>query len=188
MSLFDLLFLAAVAASLFCWVAAALAALRRRAVAIRILKAWSVCAALYFAAVILTSAVLPRRVLAMGEARCSDDWCVTVEKAARNGGTLTVSLRLESRARRVTQRERDMVVYVSDDRGRRYDPLPDTAEVPLDVQLGPGESVTAQRVFRVPPQARGLGVVVGHEGGFPIGWFIIGYDTWFRKPAIVPLP
>jgi hypothetical protein len=25
-----------------------------------------------------------------------------------------------------------------------------------------------------------LGLEVAHEGGFPIGWFIIGYDTRFR--------
>jgi len=31
-------------------------------------------------------------------------------------------------------------------------------------------------------------VVFAHEGGFPIAWFIIGYDTWFRKPTLVQLP
>jgi hypothetical protein len=32
-----------------------------------------------------------------------------------------------------------------------------------------------------------VGAVIAHEGGFPIGWFIIGYDTWFRKPPLAPL-
>jgi hypothetical protein len=30
--------------------------------------------------------------------------------------------------------------------------------------------------------------VIAHEGGFPIGWLIIGYDTWFRKAPLVKLP
>jgi hypothetical protein len=45
-------------------------------------------------------------------------------------------------------------------------------------------------LFLVPAEAALLAVVIvviAHEGGFPIGWFIIGYDTWFRKPPIVRL-
>jgi len=29
--------------------------------------------------------------------------------------------------------------------------------------------------------------VIRHESGFPIGWFIIGYPTWFGKPEMVRL-
>jgi len=80
------------------------------------------------------------------------------------------------------------VVYLTDHRSRRYDPIPDTSDVPLNVLLGPQESVAATRVFNVPADAREIGLVLAHEGGFPIGWFIIGYETWFRKPTIVRLP
>lgn len=45
----------------------------------------------------------------------------------------------------------------------------------------------ASRSFLVPAEAQGVGLVVAHEGGFPIGWFIIGYDAWFRTPAVVQL-
>ena len=45
----------------------------------------------------------------------------------------------------------------------------------------------ASRSFLVPAEAKDVGLVVAHEGGFPIGWFIIGYGTWFRKPAVVQL-
>jgi hypothetical protein len=39
----------------------------------------------------------------------------------------------------------------------------------------------------VPEEAAGVAAVITHEGGFPIGWFIAGYDTWFRKPPITNL-
>jgi hypothetical protein len=98
-----------------------------------------------------------------------------------------VDLRLTSRARRVSQRENNVVVYLTDQQGRRYDPVADTAATPIHVLLQPQESVVASRSFLVPAEAKDLGLVVAHEGGFPIGWFIIGYDTWFNRPAILRL-
>jgi hypothetical protein len=47
------------------------------------------------------------------------------------------------------------------------------------------ESAAATRTFEVPANTGRLAAVIDHEGGFPIGWFIIGYETWFRKPTIV---
>jgi hypothetical protein len=130
-------------------------------------------------------------VLEVGDRRCFDDWCIAVENASRQeaqgGVTYLVTLRLSSSARRVTQRENNVVVYVADRLGRRYDPAPDPSAVAMNVQLGPQESVTATRSFRVPAEARELGMVIDHEGGFPIGWFILGDETWFHKPTIVRL-
>jgi hypothetical protein len=53
--------------------------------------------------------------------------------------------------------------------------------------LQPGESVVLTRHFLLPSDDSGVSAVVTHEGGFPIGWFIIGYDTWFRKPPLIRL-
>jgi hypothetical protein len=80
-----------------------------------------------------------------------------------------------------------VVVYLADQSGRRYDPAPDPSAVAMNVQLAPQESVAAIRSFAVPADARELGLVIDHEGGFPIGWFIAGYETWFHKPTIVRL-
>jgi len=96
-----------------------------------------------------------------------------------------VELRLSSRARRVSQRERNLAVYLTDDQGRRFDPVAVNSDVPYSVLLRPQESVEVSRSFALPAEASGVGVVISHEGGFPIGWFIIGYDTWFRKPPVV---
>jgi hypothetical protein len=117
---------------------------------------------------------------------------IAVEHVSRKPADAAISyivtLQISSSARRVSQRENGVVVYLTDQRGRRYDPDPDTSDVPLNVLLGPQESVAATRVFEVPADAREIGLVVTDEGGFPIGWFILGYETWFRKPTIVRLP
>jgi len=192
-SIFDLLFIVLFLATAATVLSAAILAMRGRgARACAILRRLGICAGVYFGIIAITSLWLPRTVLRMGAPRCFDDWCIAVENASRQPAgeraAYTVSLRVFSTARRISQRENDVAVYLADDRGHRYDPVPNPSEVPLNVRLGPQESVTATRVFEVPADAHDPGVVIAHEGGFPIGWFIIGYETWFRKPVIVRLP
>jgi len=187
---FDLLFIAVFLASAVTLLSAAVLALRGRgAYALVLLRRWCICAGAYLGLVVLSSVFWPRTVLEVGERRCFDDWCIAVENASRQeapgGVSYRVTLRLSSSALRVTQRENSVVVYLADQRGRRYDPAPDPSAVAMNVQLAPQESVAAIRSFAVPANARELGLVIDHEGGFPIGWFILGYETWFHKPAIV---
>ena len=148
--------------------------------------------AAYMTVVVVVSLILPRRVAKLGDPQCFDDWCVTVTGFTRMPeGTrvkYSLDLRLSSRARRVSQREKNLAVYLTDDNGRRYDPVADKSYVPFSVLLRPQESVVVSRSFLVPPDAAEVGAVIDHEGGFPIGWFIVGYDTWFRKPPLVRLP
>jgi hypothetical protein len=192
-SIFDLLFIVSFLATIVTLLTAAWFAIRGRgARALAVLRRLGLCAAAYLGIVVLASLFWPRTVLRVGDPQCFDDWCMAVQSAARQPAgdrvVYTVALRLSSRARGVSQRENDVAVYLADDRGRRYDPAPSGSDVPFSVRLGPGESVTATRVFEVPAGALAPGLVITHEGGFPIGWFIVGYETWFRKPAIVRLP
>ena len=193
MSIFDLLFIVLFLATVSTLLSAAFLASRGRgARALALLRRLGIGAGAYFGIVAIASIFWPRTVLQVGDPRCFDDWCIAVENASRqqagDRSTYTVTLRLSSAARRISQRENDMAVYLADNRGRRYDPAPNKSDVPLNVRLGPQESVTATRIFEVPADAHEPGLVIAHEGGFPIGWFIIGYETWFRKPAIVRLP
>ncbi len=193
MSLLDLLFVLVFFVSLVAGLALTVFAIRRQyARALRLLRTYGIGLALYFGIVILVSVFLPRHVLRVGEAQCFDDWCIAVDKVDRASAgakiRYKIALALSSRARRVSQRENNIVVYLSDRDGRRYDPIPEQSAVASTVLLQPAESVTATRVFEVPVAARDIGLVMTHEGGFPIGWLIIGYETWFRKPTIVPLP
>jgi hypothetical protein len=192
-SLFDLLFMAVFLVTVVALLSAAVLALRGQGSrALILLRNCCIFVAAYLGIVIAASVFWPRRVLHMGEPRCFDDWCITVENANRQhvgkGVAYVVTLRVSSTARRVTQREKNLVVYLADSLGRRYDPVPDEFGVPLSVQLSPQESIDATRSFLVPADARQLGLVIAHEGGFPIGWFILGYETWFHKPALMRLP
>lgn len=191
-SIFDLLFIVVFLATVATLLSAAFLANRGQAArALVVLRRYCICAGAYLGIVVLTSVFWPGTVLQVGDPRCFDDWCIAVENASRQpaGGRVSyaVTLRLSSRARRVSQRENGVVVYLTDNRGRRYDPAQNQSDVPLSVQLGPQESITATRVFEVPADTHEFGLVIAHEGGFPIGWFIVGYETWFHKPAIVRL-
>ena len=193
MNIFDLLFIALFLATVATLLTAASFAIRGRgANALGLLRRLCICAGAYLGIIVLTSLFWPRTALQVGDRRCFDDWCIAVEGASRQpaGGHVTyrVNLRLSSTARRVSQRENNLAVYLTDDRGRRFDPAWNQADIPFNVQLGPQESVIATRIFEVPADAHDPGLVIAHEGGFPIGWFIIGYETWFHKPAIVRLP
>jgi predicted outer membrane lipoprotein len=191
MSLFDLLFLGLSLAAAISLLAAVWLALRKQfGRAGRVLLRLLLCAGVYMAVVVLVSLVSPRRFLKADATQCFDDWCIGVAEFRRvpesGGVAYRVDLRVSSRARRVSQRERNVVVYLTDEQGKRYDPVADAA-TPIGVLLRPRESVVTSRSFLVPAEAKDLGLVVAHEGGFPIGWFIIGYDTWFQKPAILRL-
>jgi hypothetical protein len=176
MSLFDLLFIAVFLGTVVTLLSAAFLTIRGRGSrALALLVRCLICVGVYLGIVVLASVFWPQTVLQVGERRCFDDWCLAVENASRQ------------EARGVTQRENAVVVYLADERGRRYDPIPDPSAVPLNIQLGPQESVAATRSFELPPDAREPGLVIAHEGGFPIGWFIIGDETWFHKPTIVRL-
>jgi len=190
MSLFDLLFLGLVLTAVITLLTAACFAVRLDfGRAGRILFRLFVGAAVYMGVVVVVSLMLPRRVLTMGEPLCFDDWCVAVTgvRHAPEGGKIAyhLDLRLSSRARGVLQREKNLAVYLTDSRERRYDPVASPTDTPFSVLLRPQESVDVSRSFAVPDDARGVGVVIAHEGGFPIGWFIIAYDTWFRKAPLL---
>jgi hypothetical protein len=131
----------------------------------------------------------PQRVLGLGENRCSEDWCIAVEDIARStsplGAEYVVRFRMSSRALRAPQRENGLVVYLVDEKGRRYGPAEDPAAVPFNVLLQPGQAVATIRRFSVCSGSRKLGVVVGREGSNSIpGRFIIGDDTSTGQGAI----
>jgi hypothetical protein len=193
--IFDTLFIVVVLASVVTVLTVLINLVRgRRQQAARLLAKYGVCLAIYLSVVILVSLASPQRVLGLGENRCSDDWCIAVEDIARStsplGAEYVVTFRMSSRARRASQRENGVVVYLVDQKGRRYGPAEDPAAVPFNVLLQPGQAVTTIRRFSVSNGSGKLGVVVSREGSNSIpGRFIIGDDTsLFHKPPIVRVP
>jgi len=193
MSVFDLLFILAFLASVVTLVVAAVSAARGRcAQSLKILRIYGICAAGYLLTAVAVDFLLPQRVISVGGPWCFDEWCLTVENVVRTPApplvSYEVSLRISSRARRVTQRAKGAWIYLIDDRGRRFSPDPDRSSVPLDVLLQPGESVTTSRTFRVPSDVRQLGLITGHGGRYcgPMDILIIGSGgCLFKKPTMI---
>jgi hypothetical protein len=195
MDIFDLLFIALFLTSIVSLLASGIAAIRgNRKRALRILRVIGTSAAIYFGIVCIVSVATPRKILNVGDPLCSDDWCISVESVKRvpenSAVVFDVTLRLFSRARRVAQRENHVAVYLTDDQGHRFDPIPQKSAMPFDILLQPGESVTTNRFFRLPADARGVGAVITRENGilgsFP-GWLVITENDWFHKPTVVRL-
>ena len=194
MTPFDLVFILVLLTPVLLLGRIAIAAVRgRRAVATRRVLFLVAGLAGYMIVVLLVGLVTPRREVPLGRPQCSDDWCIAVEGVLRtpvsDGVLYQVNFRLSSRARRVAQRERYVVAYLRDARGRRFDSDPAAAAVPFDVELQPQESVTATRLFTVPADAADVGLVVAREGGVPIpGCCIIADEgSLFHKKTAVKL-
>jgi hypothetical protein len=159
--------------------------------AARALRRLGIGAGLYFAIVILVSAIGARHVYRVGDKQCFDDWCIAVSAVSRTPAgpetTYDVTLTMSSRAKVRPMGETGTVVYLIDADGHRYDPLPDPNAIPFDTLLEPGGSAITQRRFVVAAGARDVSLVYTHEGGFPIGSLIITEGGWFAKPPVVQL-
>lgn len=193
MTIFDFFFLFLVLVSLGTWATALTAALRGQAKrALHILRNFGMAALAYLMVVALVEFLAPQRVLRVGEPWCFDDWCLSVESVHRipvpPQVSYEVSLRVFSRALRVSQSAKGAWVYLIDDRGNRYGPAPAASEAPLDVRLAPGESMTTSRTFRVPADAGALGLITGHGGPVWLPALIIADEaSLFHKRTFVQL-
>ncbi|HTQ54861.1 MAG TPA: hypothetical protein VMI94_10395 [Bryobacteraceae bacterium] len=193
MTLFDLLFLFLALVTLIILLAVLVTALRGRgAQALRMLRNLGIGAAVYLAVVAVVGLLSPQRVLQVGDPWCFDDWCLTVEKVSHAAAppqvAYTVSLRIFSEAKRVSQRALGAWIYIVDREGNRYPPEPDPSATPLDVRLGPGDSVTTTRTFKVPAGATGLGLITGHGGSPDLSKFVIADEgSLLHKPTYVRL-
>jgi hypothetical protein len=191
--LFILIFLATAATLLF---AAYAAILGRFAQAGRVVLRTLICWAIYLGIVVAVSLKTPRRGVAIGEQRCFDDWCISVERvsglpgAARGdpaGSPVSVVLRVSSEAKRVRQSAPDNAVLLEDVGGKRYPARPAGAQPSFGSMIGPGESYETIREFDVPMNVKIVGLVVRHGGNGPSN-VIIGDDAaLFHQPALVRL-
>lgn len=150
------------------------------------------------------SLLSPQRVLAMHEARCFDDWCLSVERvekqpvigaAPAQGDFYLVTLQVSNRARGIRQRANEVSVYLIDERGVRHDPSPEGEQAlaeaglagrPLTTMMEVGGGFEHTAVFDIPRDITQLDLITDH-GAFP-GLIIIGSDqSWLHKPTVVHL-
>ncbi len=206
MSLFDLIFLVSFVAAVITSGRIAWLALRGRfrsagTALIRLLA----CMAAYMLVLIGFSLAEPRKEIPIGEARCFDDWCITVEQAARQtaigtakaaGTFYVVTLRVSSRAKGRPQRETDIDIYLIDAAGRRIAISPSGQQAlaqaglagePVTSFVAPGASFQSRLAFDVPTDARHLGLVKASHGWFPVRFIIGDPGSWLHRPAVTPL-
>jgi hypothetical protein len=193
-TIFDLLFILIFFATVGALATAMFQAIRGHGrKSLRVLGFSAVSLVLYFAICCATTLLTPRRVLNLHEPQCFDDWCVSLENVIemREGpaNRYQINIRIFSQAQRISQRENGIAFYLEDDLGRRYPAIPNPSDTPSNALLQPGESVALGRGFQFPSTAHLAGFVVTHEGGFPIGWFIIGENqSLFHNEPITRFP
>lgn len=193
MTLFDLIFLlAALTTIVVILVSVVLLLIGRGRSALRLLRYYVIGLAAYVAIGFAVSFFTPQRVIAVGEPWCFDDWCLEVQNVAKTpegtADVYRVQFQIFSRARRVSQRAKGAWIYLIDDHGRTYSPEPNDAAVPMDVLLDPGQSVNAARTFRVPDDAKGLGLITGHGGPYcgVMEVAVVGQaGCFFHKPTMI---
>ena len=184
MSLFDLLFLLVVLLSAVVLITAAVVAISGRGgSALRILRTWAVGAGVYLAIAWVSHAALPLKTFHLGDEQCEDDWCLSIDRVSRVApDSYRVAFRMISHALRVDQRNRNGAeLFLVGTDGRRYASTQTEGDVPIDVLLHPGETIAAERVFKVPAGLDARGVVFGSGHT----WLpIIGREP-FQKTMVV---
>ncbi|HEY3935139.1 MAG TPA: hypothetical protein VGL65_11055 [Gemmatimonadales bacterium] len=187
MTIFDLLFLLATLGAIASLGVAAYRAVRGQRQRAVIIVQWVAAGiAIYFAVIIAVSLTTPQPIVPTGVPQCFDDWCIKVFAVDRAGDSLHVTVDLSSRARRISQGERDVRIHVVDADGERYLPIEEPGAVPLSVTIPPEGKVRIRRSFAIPSGARDLKLLVAHDA-FPHCCIIGDRESLLRRPAVVLL-
>lgn len=192
MSLFDLLFLLVALGTLVMLALIAVAAMRgKRARAGLLAKLLVIDLVAYLAISLAVSYFGSQRRIAMGEPWCFDDWCLTLGRTSTEGSSVTADFQISSRALRISQRARYAWIYLVGADGNHYAPDARADDVPLDIELGPGQAIAASRRFTMPDGVRAVGLITGHGGPYcgVMDWLVIGQaGCLFGKPTMIELP
>lgn len=160
----------------------------RRSNALKMLATVAILIVVYLTVIVATRLGTQLLVLSVGDVQMSGDWQLVVEgwapqPQARYLG-VEVNFRITNPGAK-ERRETGLIAYLLDDRGTRYDPLPELNLIPFDTPVQPGRRIRPRRVFHVPSNSTRLDLVVAHPG-FRMDWFVIG-RTPFDGRTIVHL-
>ncbi|MEO7041257.1 MAG: hypothetical protein ABI035_03245 [Gemmatimonadaceae bacterium] len=205
MTLFDLAFLLGLLITLGSLPRATYLLLRRRRnKAVRVLTRLLLFAGAYMSVLVAVSIAQPKQTLALGRARCFDEWCIVVDNAQRrssigtvraDGQFIIVSARVLNQGRRRRQRETDVGARLLDDRGFLYvtsargqAALVQTAggSAALTDFVNAGSTIRVQLVFDVPNTTRNLEFLTVHSW-FPHALIIDDAQSVLHEPVVVPL-
>ena len=205
MTLFDLLLIFLVLASV-AGIVAALAALlfRRKTFAARSLVAIAVAWTIYLGIGTAIAVMTPQHIVSIGEDRCFDELCFAVTGYSRvpstNAGKsfYLVNVRISSRSRGRTQREIGRKGILIDRAGHVYEasregmqalfPVQHAPYPGLDAEVAPGQSLETKLVFELPDDVSCPGFALGSDLAINPARIVIGDEEHFLHwPTVVPL-
>ena len=155
--------------------------------------------ALYLAAASALDWVWPQRVIKLGDSYCWDLWCMGIDKVnAIPRGQETVykiDVHFFSDANTVKTGTDEAVIYLMDDRGRRFPLVDDPSVIPINTRLDPGQSLSTTLTFVTPNDAAQL-YLTGDAplpDQIPLAWRFFkiyadlhfGYEKLSHKPTVL---
>jgi hypothetical protein len=188
LSFFELLFYALVLFSIPILSSIVLAFVRgKRRTAWMTLRVYLILVALYAAALVATTLATPLEVLVIGDAQYVGDWSVTVSSLRRFPHNLDedyeVDFRLFNQGAKALNGPKNLLVYLVDDSGNRYNPTPQPSDPPFDILVQPRRPITTTRKFVLPTNLNRVELVMVQQG-LHLGWFIIGRTPFDGRTVV----
>ena len=155
--------------------------------------------AFYLAAATVILWVSPQNVIKLGDSYCWDLWCMGIDKvnAIPRGQEIVykIDVHFFSDANTVKTGTDEAIIYLVDDRGRRFPLVDDPSVIPINTRLDPGQSLNTSLTFVTPSDAEHL-FLTGDAplpDHLPLTWRFfkiyadlhIGYEKLAHKPTVL---
>ena len=116
--------------------------------------------AFYFVAATTIWWVSPERVIKLGDSYCWDLWCMGIDEVNTTPRGQEIIYKIDvhffSDANTVTTGSDDALIYLVDDRGRRFPLVDDPSVIPINSRLDPRQSLSTSLTFVTPADATHL--------------------------------
>ena len=155
--------------------------------------------AFYLASATVISWVSPQKVIKLGDSYCWDLWCMGIDKvnAAPRGQEVVykIDVHFFSDANTVKTGADEAIIYLVDDRGRRFPLVDDPSVIPINTRLDPRQSLNTSLTFVTASDAEHL-FLTGDAplpDHIPLGWRFFkiymdlhfGYEKLSHKPTVL---
>lgn len=172
---------------------------RRFRTAVKVAAASVAALAFYFVVATTIWWVAPERVVKLGDSYCWDLWCMGIDKVNATPRGQQIIYRIDvhffSDANTVKTGTDDALVYLVDERGRRFPLVDDPSVTPINTRLDPGQSLNTSLTFVAPTDSTHL-FLTGDAplpDRVPLAWRFFkiyadlhfGYEKLKHKPTVL---